>query len=167
MNRARVIVAATLTALIFGAGPSRAQQATTQPPPMKSVLAGKKLIPPIRGEALVEYTAPQTKRNGKMVVTTITVKNAALAPIPRLTVNETWRDKENNIITGGRTVIEGLLQPGEIKTITIETPYDTRMSSNGWNFSHANGTCKITRVPKLEAPKEDAAAATPATPAKK
>jgi hypothetical protein len=163
MNRARVTFAATLTALAFGAGPLPAQQA----PPMKQVLAGKKLTPPIRGEALVEYTAPQTKRSGKMVVTTITVKNAALAPIPRLTISETWRDKENNIIGGGRAVVEGLMQPGEIKTITIETPYDARMNSNGWNFSHANGTCKITRVPKLEVPKEQAAGAAPAPPAAK
>lgn len=165
MTRARVTLAATLIAVASGAGSLVAQQ----PPPMKSVLAGKKLLPPIRGEALVEYTAPQTKRNGKMVVTTIIVKNAALAPIPRLTVTETWRDKENNIITGGRSVIEGLLQPGEIKTVVIETPYDSRMSSNGWNFSHANGTCKIQRVPKLEVPKEQAGgpAATPAAPPQK
>ena len=76
---------------------------------------------------------------------------------------------QNNIITGGRSVIEGLLQPGEIKTVVIETPYDSRMSSNGWNFSHANGTCKIQRVPKLEVPKEQAGgpAATPAAPPQK
>ena len=45
--------------------------------------------------------------------------------------------------------INGLLQPGEIQTITIETPYNPKMNSNNWNFAHANGTVKPAKV-KLE-----------------
>jgi hypothetical protein len=92
-----------------------------------------------------------------MVVTRITVRNAAAAPIPRLTISETWYDKGGAVLTGGRGVIRGLLQPGEVQTVVIETPFKPGMNANNFNFSHANGTIKPTRVPKLEDPNEEAA----------
>ena len=166
MNRARLTVAATFVSTLMYAGVAMAQ--ATQPPPMTSVLAGKKFTPPIRGEALVEFTQPVTKPvPGKsMVQTTIKVRNASLAPIARLTVTETWYDKGGAIITSGRTAINALFQPGEIQTMVIETPYNAKMSANNWNFTHANGTVKVAKVKTLEAPK-DAAANTAAAPPKK
>ncbi len=163
MNRVRIRFAATLVATSLCAGSAAAGQAT-QAPPMTSVLAGKKFTPPVKGEAALEYTAPVTKRekvSGKdMVVTRVTVKNTSLGPIPRLTISETWYDKANNVVTGGRGIVEGLLQVGEVKVVVIESLWVNGMNANNFNFSHANGTVKPTRVPKLEAP-----AAAPATPA--
>ena len=43
-------------------------------------------------------------------------------------------------------MINGLLQPGEIQTIIIDTPFNAKMNSNSWNFSHANGTVKPQKV---------------------
>jgi hypothetical protein len=127
---------------------------------MTSVLAGKKFVPPVRGQAAVEYTTPVTRREKEMVITRITVKNIAQAPIARLTIDEIWYAKDQSVVMRGRGVINGLLQPGEVQTITIETPYNAKMLSNNWNFSHANGTVKPNRVPKIEVPK--APAETPA-----
>jgi hypothetical protein len=155
MYRARVAVAATFVVSTLCAGPLMAQ--ATQAPQLKAVLAGKKITPPIRGEALVEYTAPQTRRVKDMVVTRIIVKNASLAPIPRLTIDETWYDKSTAVLTGGKGVVSGLLQPGEVREVLIETPFKVGMTSNNFTFTHANGTVKPQRVPKLEVP--------PATPA--
>ena len=62
-----------------------------------------------------------------------------------------------------------LLQPGEVKTVTIETPYNARMARNSYQFSHANGNVpKPARVTRLvpDPPKTPAGAA-PATPEKK
>jgi hypothetical protein len=167
MNRARFAVAATVVSTVMSAGAAMAAQAT-QAPPMTSVLAGRKFTPPIRGEALVEFTQPVTKAQpGKnMVVTTIKVKNSSIAPIARLMVTETWYDAAGGIVTSGRSVINGLFPPGEIQTITIETAYNPKMKSNNWNFTHANGTVKVAKVKTLEAPK-DAAAAPAAAPKKK
>lgn len=163
MNRVRVAVAATVVGTMMYAGVALTAQAT-QAPPMTSVLAGKKFTPPIRGEALVEFTQPVTKAQpGKnMVVTTIKVKNSSAAPIARLMVTETWYDQSGGIVTSGRGVINGLFPVGEIQTITIETPYNAKMKSNNWNFTHANGTVKVAKVKTLDAPKDTAAA-----PAKK
>jgi hypothetical protein len=159
MIRARFAVAATLVSTMYIGAALAAQ--TVQAPPMKQVLAGKKFTPPVKGEALIEFTQPVTKpQPGKnLVVTTIKVRNQSAAPIARLQVAETWYDKAGAIVAGGRGTINGLLQPGEIQTITIETPYSSKMSSNNWNFTHANGTVKPAKVKSLDAPK-DAAPAT-------
>lgn len=159
MNRARVAFGATLVATMLTAGTALAQTA----PPMTQVLAGKKFTPPIKGEALVEFTPPVTKNEKGVVVTRITVRNAALGPIPRLTIAETWYDAGGQIVSGGKGSINGLMQPGEIQTITISTPYNAKMKSNNYNFSHANGTVKPQKVAKIEAP-GDAAAAPAAAP---
>ncbi len=159
MARARVAVAAIVGIVVCAAGIA-AQAPPPQAPPMKSVLAGKKFVPPIRGEALLEYTQPATKaQQGKGIVqTTIKVRNASLAPIARLQVTETWYAKDGSVANTGRAAIEGLLQPGEVQTLVIDTTYNTRMSSNNWNFRHANGTVKLAKVKSIEAPKNAAAA---------
>src|SRR5262245_44771401 len=125
MNRARFVVAATIVSATMYASAEVWAQTTPQAPPMTQILAGRKITPPLKGEALVEYTAPVTKAlQGKnLVQTTIKVKNSSAAPIARLQIAETWYDKSGAIVAGGRGTINGLLQPGEIQTITIETPY--------------------------------------------
>ena len=94
MNRARVAFSATLVATTLATGTALAGQAA-QAPPMTSVLAGKKFTPPIKGEAIIEFTQPVTKREKDMVVTRITVRNASVGPVPRLTVSR-------NLVRQGR-----------------------------------------------------------------
>ena len=159
MMRARNAFAATLTGAALCGAVLLAQ--TQTPPPMKSVLAGKKLTPPIKGQADVDFVKPVSKREKDMVVTVFTVKNIANGPIPRLTIDETWYGKDNQIVAGGKGYINGLLQPGEIKTIEIQTPYNAKMTSNQYMFSHANGSVKPHSVKVLEdpnAPKKEPAA---------
>lgn len=160
MTRARVGFAAALVATALSADAVLAGQAV-QAPQLTPVLAGKKFTPPLKGQAAVEFTAPKTTRNTKenSVVTTITVRNISPQPIARLTINEIWYEKGGAVLTAGRGVINGVIQPQEIQTITINTPWKAGMSSNNYQFSHANGTVKPSRVLKLEAPKEGAAAA--------
>lgn len=156
MNRARFAVAATLVSTTMYAGAVLTAQAT-QAPPMHSVLAGKKFSPPVKGEALVEFTQPVTKRVNANVVTTIKVRNMSAGPIARLQVTETWYDKGGAVVAGGKGVITALLQPQEIQTITVTTPFNAKMSSNNWNFSHANGTVKVAKVKELDDPAKSAA----------
>lgn len=155
MNRVHFAVAATLISTTMFAGAVVAAQSTQLTP----VLAGKKVVPPVKGEATIDFTQPVTKAlPGKnLVQTTIKVKNSTPSPIARLMVAETWYDGTGAIIAGGRGVINGLLQPGEVQTITIETPYNAKMKSNNWNFTHANGTVKPTKVKALDAPAAEAA----------
>jgi hypothetical protein len=165
MNRARLTVAATLVGATLAATAAFAQT----PPPMSSVLAGKKFTPPVKGAAEVELTKPVTTKVKDSVITKIMVKNTSAGPIARLTVDESWYDAGGALVAGGKGVINGLLQPGEIQTIVIETPYNAKMKANQWVFSHANGTVpKPKRVDKLTpGTSTDAPAAKPAASKKK
>jgi hypothetical protein len=168
MKWARLLLAAIL---VTTAAAAVLAAQTAQAPPMQPILAGRKIVPPARGEVIVEYTTAVTRRDGPNVVTRLQVKNVGLAPISRLTFTETWYDKAGVIVTGNKGVINGLFQPGEIQTLTISTPYDARMSGNRQGFSHANGTVKTTRVVKFDVPKPpataQAATKTPADATKK
>jgi hypothetical protein len=152
MKRVHVAVAATLISTTMFAGAVGAAQAPQQQ--LQPVLAGKKITPPLKGEAIVEFTQPVTKAlpGQNKVETTIKVRNASTAPIARLQIAETWYDTAGAIVAGGKGTINGLLQPGEIGTITISTPYNAKMKSNNWNFTHANGTVKPAKVKTLEDP---------------
>lgn len=147
MTRAHVAFAATLIAASLAGAELVGQQA----PQLEPILAGRKFTPPVKGQADVEYTAPKTTRKGDSVVTTIMVRNISQAPIARLRIDEVWYEKGGGVLTAGRGVINGVLQPQEIQTVTIDTPFKQGMSSNNYQFSHANGTIKPHKVNKLEA----------------
>ena len=149
MTRARLIVAATLVSASFVA----AHAQTPAAPPMTSVLAGKKFTPPFKGTAEVDFTKPVSKNDKGMVTTTIMVKNNAPGPILRLTVDETWYDAGGGLVTGGKGVINRL-EPGEVGTIKIETPYNAKMKANNYNFSHANGTVKADLMKSFDEAKK-------------
>lgn len=161
MNRGRFAFATALLGVTLAAGTPLAQ--TVKDPGFTPILSGRKFTPPIRGQADVEFTKPVTKREKDIIVTKILVKNVSTSPIARLTVDETWYDKGGALVIGGKGTFNGLLPPGESQTITIETPYNPKMSANNFNFSHANGTVKPVQVPKIEG----AAASAKAAPAKK
>ena len=160
MNRARFVLAATLAGSSL-VGVSAFAQTTPPPqaPEMKSVLAGKKFTPPVKGDAQIDFVKSPTRREGTTLVTKIQVKNTSAGPIPRLTVDETWYDKKNNLIPGGKAVINGLLQPGEIQTMEVRTPANPNMASSMLQFSHANGTIKTHATSSFEPPKAAAAPA--------
>jgi hypothetical protein len=162
MNRARFFFAAALVGAGL-AGPVPAQ--TPQAPQLTPVLAGRNIKPPFKGNAAVDFSRPVRSRDGDMVVEKIQVKNMTSAPIARLTIDETWYDKGGATIAGGKGMLKGLLQPGEVQTVTVESPFNAKMSANQYRFSHANGGVTPHQVNKLEG--ETAAKPAAAKPAPK
>jgi hypothetical protein len=168
MNRARVVFAATVAGAALVGVTTFAQQTTPQAPPMQSILAGKKFIPPIKGQAEIDYVKEATRREGSTLVTKIHVKNISNAPIPRLKVSETWYDKKNNMLPGGEAVINGLLQPNDVQMLEVRTPTNPNFQVQMFMFTHANGTVKPHLVKSLDSPdakKEPAAKNASATKA--
>jgi len=168
MTRARLAVVFAVAS--FLAAPLVAQNGQPAAPPMKSVLAGKKFTPPIRGEATIDLVRTPTKRDGQTLVTKIQAKNTSNAPIARLKVVETWFDKDGNMIPGGETALSGLLQPNEVGSLEIRTPVNLKMQQSQLQFSHANGTVKPRQLKSLDpaaAGKEPAAKPAAATKKKK
>jgi len=160
MNRARfAIVAALAGVAVAGVAGTNLRAQTAKAPEFKSVLANRKVDPPIKGQAEVDFMQPVTKRNGDVVTTNVRVKNTSAGPIARLTVAETWFDKSGAIVAGGQGYLEKILNPGAVDTVTIQTPWNAKMNGNSWNFTHANGTVKPRRVPKIDESKAPAPAA--------
>jgi hypothetical protein len=149
MTRARALFAATVAGVAF-AGVTAFAQTTPQAPPMQSILAGKKFVPPVRGQAEIDYVKDQTRREGSTLITKIHVKNISSAPIARLKVTETWYDKKNNMLPGGEGVINGLLQPNETQMIEVRTPTNPNFNVQMFMFAHANGTIKPHLVKSLD-----------------
>src|SRR5207247_9137195 len=118
------------------------------------------------GDETIDYFKSPTRREGTTIVTRIQVKNTSPAPIARLRIVETWYDKSNNLVPGGDAVINGLLQPGEVRMMEIRTPANKDMNSSMLQFTHAQGSIpKPHSVKSLDAPKEPAAKTASATKA--
>ena len=94
--------------------------------------APRKLISPVRGEAQVEYTKPNTKVAGNEVVTVIMVKNVSAAPIAGFKLEESWIDKAGTLSGGDTYRHPKPFMPGEIITVTLRTLRNARMTSNSF-----------------------------------
>jgi hypothetical protein len=162
MNRARFAIIAALATV---AGTHLLAQ-TPKAPEFKSVLANRRVEPPIKGQAEVEFMQPVSKRNGEVVTTLVRVKNVSQGPIARLTISETWFDGQTQV-AASQGALDKILAPGAVDTVTIQTPWNARMKGNSWNFSHANGTVKPRKVAKIDDAKAPPPAGAAKTTAKK
>jgi hypothetical protein len=139
--------------LLFPAAFAGQTPAPAPAPAQAAPAAPRKLISPVRGEAQVEYTKPNTRVDNKSneVITVIMVKNVSTAPIAGFKLDESWIDKAGTLSGGDTYRHPKPFMPGEVITVTLRTPKNARMASNSYNFSHANGTVKPKLVPKMVA----------------
>ena len=154
MNR-HSLTLATVAALALAASPAAAQQKPAAPAgaAQTAPAARPRLLAPVRGVAQIGYTRPTVKA-GKVdgrefIITTMRIKNLAAAPIAGLKVDDFWYDKGGNPLPSDSYRHPKPLLPGEVITVTLETPRDPRMNRNQWQFSHANGEIKPTLVAKM------------------
>jgi hypothetical protein len=124
--------------------------------------APRKLVAPVRGEAAVEITPPDTRIVGSDVVTKIRVKNVSSGPIAGFKIDENWF-KGSDALSGDSYRHGRPLQVNEVIEITLTVPR-TRVvgARNQYQFSHANGTIKPKTVKTLELPKSETDKAKPA-----
>jgi hypothetical protein len=115
--------------------------------------APRKLIAPVRGEAIVEITAPDTKVVKNEVVTTLRVKNVSAGPIAGFKIDENWY-KGNTAVGGDSYRHPRPLPVGEVILVTFSVPRAGIVGArNQYQFAHANGTVKPKTVRSLEMPK--------------
>lgn len=126
---------------------------TPAPAAQATPAAPRKLISPYRGDATVEYTRPMTKRAGANIVTTMVIKNTSPGPLAGFRLEESWSDKTGNLAGGDVYRHPRPFMPGEVINVTLTTPFNARMTSNSYNFIHANGNVKPKAVPKIDVPK--------------
>lgn len=136
-----LLLASTVAAAFAKAPAAEAQQ----PPPLT------KFVTPVKGQALVEFTDPQVRAEGNMVVTRIMVKNVSKGPIAGFKVDEYWYNKKGEAVSGSQPfrVLKPMM-PGEIVEVVLKSPKTTDMARVNRVFAHANGTVKPTKVPALK-----------------
>jgi hypothetical protein len=117
--------------------------------PQAQTSAPTKLVAPIRGEALIGYMKPVTKRDGSTITTVIRVKNMSRGPIAGLKVDEFWYDKAGDPVTGDTFRYRMPFLPNQVIEVTLRTPVNPRMDRNQYKFEHANGTIKTELVAKF------------------
>jgi hypothetical protein len=155
MNRRFVVFAAACLAVFLPCTSISAQQArpdAMQAKPAAATAAPAapaKWIPPIKGQATVDFIqAKPTKVKGE-VLTKMKVKNTSKGSIALLTVEEIWYDNKSQIASNGRHLHRALLNPGEVVEFTLASEDKPNLYQNMLSFKHANGPIKPTRVTKF------------------
>ncbi len=107
-------------------------------------------MPPVKGEARVEFIeGPPTRAKGE-ILTKVKVRNTSKGSIALLAVEEYWYNRKREIGSNGIYRHKKLLNPGEIIEFTIAAPEKPDLDGrNMLMFKHANGTIKPTKVKKL------------------
>jgi hypothetical protein len=155
MKRQKLTLLALAGVVVLVAGSAAAQApkpatpATPAAPSGQAPAARPRLVAPIRGEAPLGYTKPIVKPGKDFVVTTMRVKNLSSGSIAGLKIDEFWYNKAGDMVTGANYRHPRPLQPGEVITVTLQTPRNPAMDRNQYKFEHVNGTIKMTLLPKL------------------
>jgi hypothetical protein len=134
-----------LALVVAVSGMAAGQAATGQVPAQTKA----RFVDTVRGPAEIQYLKPVIKREKDTVVTTFQVKNVSPKAIARLTIEEFWYDATGNPVTGDKQFVEKPLAAGEVATVILRTPINTKMNRNSFKFSHANGDVKPKQVPKF------------------
>jgi hypothetical protein len=151
MNRRSVFLAAVclFSTLIPGSAFAQAKPASTTgtagPP-----AAPAKWVPPVKGEATVEFTQAKAQRVKGEIVTAMKVKNTSKGSIALLSVEEVWYNTKREIATNGGYRHRALLNPGEVVEFQIKSVEKPDLYTNMLLFKHANGTVKPTKVAKIQ-----------------
>jgi hypothetical protein len=137
-----------VVAIALGAGLSASSVVAGQDAP-------RKLVAPVRGEAVVEVTPPDTKIGATEIVTRIRMKNVSKGPIAGLRITETWY-KGQEALAGDVYRHPRPIQVDEVIEATLTVPRNRVVGArNRYDFAHANGTIKANAVKTLPAPPTD------------
>jgi hypothetical protein len=132
---------------------AQAPKPATPAPGAQAPAAKPRLVAPVRGEAALGYTKPVVKPakiGGRdFIVTTMQIKNLSTGAVAGLKIDEFWYNKAGDPVTGANYRHPRPLQPGEVISVTLQTPRNPAMDRNQYKFEHANGTIKMTLLPKV------------------
>ena len=150
MNR-RIALLATaylVAALIPSISHAQAKPAAQTATPAPAAAPGK-WVPPIKGEATVDFVQGTAARIKGEVQTKMKVRNTSKGSIALLSVEEIWYNSKREIASNGIFRVKQLIPPGEIVEFTISSPEKPDLQQNMLMFKHANGVVKPTKVKKL------------------
>jgi hypothetical protein len=160
MNRCFAFIAAACVFAVLAsssAAPSHAAQAqgtkpATAAPTTGAPPAPAKWVPPVKGEATVDYEQSKATRAKGEIHTKMKIRNTSKGSIALLSVEEIWYDtsKPPQIASNGIYRHRALLNPNEVIEFTIVSPERPNLYTNMLMFKHANGPIKPNKVKKIQ-----------------
>jgi hypothetical protein len=150
MTRRSASIAAVCVCAALIPSMSRAQaKPAVQAAAPASPPAPAKWVPPVKGEATVEFVKSAPTRVKDEVQTKLKVKNTSKGSIALLSVEEIWYNSKREIASNGVYRHRQLLPPGETIEFVVSSPSKPDLQQNMLMFKHANGVIKPTAVKKL------------------
>ncbi len=150
MNRRFALIAAVYLFAVLAPSISHAQAKPAAQTAAAAPAEPAKWVPPVKGEATVEFIESLPTKSKGEIHTKMKVRNTSKGSIALLAVEEYWYLK-NEIGSNGVYRHKKLLNPGEIIEFTISSPDKPGLDGrNMLMFKHANGTIKPTRVKKIQ-----------------
>jgi hypothetical protein len=129
-----------------------AQAPAAKTPPAAAPASPPKFVTPFKGAATVEILAPQTSRQGNLVVTKIKIKNLTKGPLIGFIVDEYWYGAKGDQVSGSPSYRHPKpFMPNEVIEATLKSPYSADMNRSLRQFKHLNGSVKATQVAKFKA----------------
>jgi len=127
--------------------------AAKTPPAAAAAPSGPpKFVTPFKGEAKIEILAPQSSRQGNVVVTKIKIKNLTKGPLIGFIVDEYWYGAKGDQVSGSPSYRHPKpFMPNEVIEATLKSPYSAEMNRSLRQFKHLNGSVKATQVAKFKA----------------
>jgi hypothetical protein len=129
-----------------------ATKAAPVPAANATAAAPARFVKTMKGVATIDFMEGSSKPVGNEVVTVLKVKNTSPLAISLFKVDEYWYNKKREIVTGDTYKNTKPFMPGDIVEVTLKAPKkpgeDLYMSQ--YQFSHAGGEIKPTRVKKFE-----------------
>ena len=111
-----------------------------------------KLVPTVRGTAVIGYTQPIARRESDFIITTIRVQNLSENAIAGFQVDEFWFDEDGNTVTGDRFRLREPLLPKGILDVELRVPRNPAMDRSNYEFSHQNGDVEANLFDEIEDP---------------
>ena len=149
MNRRSVFFATACLWSALAPALAHAQAKPAANPPAAAPAAAGKWVPPVKGEATVDFWNGKPSIVKGEIVTVMKVKNTSKGSIALLQVEELWYDTKRQVATNGSFRNRALLNPGDVIEFKISSPNKPNLYTNQFVFKHANGNIKPNRVPKL------------------
>ncbi len=149
MNRRFAMIAAACLFTALTPSLSRAQAKPAAQTAAPAPAAPAKWVPPMKGEASVDFTQGKATPVKDEVQTKIKVRNTSKGSIALLSVEEIWYNNKGAITSNGIYRHKQLLNPGEVIEFTVSSLKKPDLYQNMLMFKHAYGTIKPKKVPKL------------------
>ena len=132
----------------------QAQAPATKAAPAPVATAGPaapaRFVKTVKGTATVDLIEGPSKPVGNDIVTVLKVKNTSALAISLFSVDEYWYNKKREIVTGDTFKNRKPFLPGEVIEVTLRAPKKPDLYQNQYQFSHAGGDIKPSRVKKFD-----------------